>query len=94
MGQVFITKKQLINLFETGAANAAMDLDIYVQPVSHDTSNGNNDVVEILEKLSDEIEEINNMLKNGKKPNQSQKNEIFKVFDSFNKIYNSIKTTE
>ena len=94
MGQVFITKKQLKHLFETGSNSAAMDLDIYVQPVSHDTSNGNNDLVDVLEEIINSTKEIKNMLETGKKLNSNQKNQIFKVFDVYKNLYNSIKNSK
>jgi len=86
MGQVFITKKQLINLFETGAANAAMDLDIYVQPVYHNSSNGNDDLIESCENIESQINELKSSLVTGKKLSQAQKNLLFKIDDLTKKL--------
>jgi len=86
MGQVFITKKQLINLFETGAANAAMDLDIYVQPVYHNSSNGNDDLIESCENIESQINELKSSLVTGKKLSQEQKNLLFKIDDMTKKL--------
>lgn len=86
MGQVFITKKQLINLFETGAANAAMDLDIYVQPVYHNSSNGNDDLIESCENIESQINELKSSLVTGNKLSQAQKNLLFKIDDLTKKL--------
>ena len=94
MTQVFITKRELQHLFETGSNSAAMDLDIYVQPVSHDTNNGNLDLVDSLGEITDMSEELKYMLETGKKISQKQKNAIFSLFDDFSNLYNSIKNSK
>ena len=81
MAQVFITKKQLEHLFETGSNSAAMDLDRYVQPVSHDTSNGNDDLIDVCDGIEDMIKELRSSLNTGLKLKQSDKNVLFKLND-------------
>lgn len=92
--QIIITEKQFRRLYETGSNSAAMDLDIYVQPVSHDTSTGNNDLIDALEDIESMYKELKNELESGKKIKQNEKNNIFKLVDDFNKIYKSIKFSD
>ena len=89
---VLITEKQFRYLVETGAANAAMDLDIYVQPVHYDTSNGNESQEQSLDNIIDKLKELSFMLRSGKKIDFSLRNKIFKFSDDIDKIYNSVKT--
>ena len=86
MSEIIISEKQLAKLIET-----AMDLDIYVQPKSFDTSNGNEDVEGSLKEMISKMEEILMMFKNGKKVFPEEKSELFKNFDNFNSIYEKIK---
>ena len=89
MGQILITENQFKRLFETGSNSAAMDLDIYVQPVSHDTSTGNNDLIEVLEDIKSMCNELSNSLESGKKLKQNQKTQIFKLYDEFKANFDS-----
>ena len=89
MSQILITEKQFKRLFETGSNSAAMDLDIYVQPVSHDTSTGNNDLIEVLEDIKSMCNELSNSLESGKKLKQNQKTQIFKLYDEFKANFDS-----
>ena len=89
---VLITEKQFRYLVETGAANAAMDLDIYVQPIHYDTSNGNEGQEQSLDNIIEKLKEISFMLRGGKKIDFSLRNKIFKFSDDIDKIYNSVKT--
>lgn len=89
MGQVFITKKQLMNLFETGSNSAAMDLDIYVQPVYHDSSNGNDDLIDSCENIQYLIRELKSSLETGKKLSQEQKNLLYRIDDLTKKLSES-----
>lgn len=68
-----------------------MDLDIYVQPVHYDTSNGNENLEDSLEEIMDKLKELNSLFKVGKKINQDTKNKIFSVVDELNSIYDTTK---
>lgn len=91
MTKVIITEKQFKKLIETGAANAAMDLDIYVQPVNYDTSNGNENLEDSLEEILQKLKELKSMFAVGKKIEPKVKGEIFNVVDDINSIFNVVK---
>lgn len=91
MNKILITEKQYKRLLETGSNSAAMDLDIYVQPVHYDTSNGNENLEDSLEEIMDKLKELNSLFKVGKKINQDTKNKIFSVVDELNSIYDTTK---
>jgi hypothetical protein len=65
--KVIISESQYKKLVETGSNSAAMDLDIYVQPMDTDTDNGNIDVIDASEEVIDKLEELISMFKGGKK---------------------------
>lgn len=92
MSRIVILESQYKRIFETGSNSAAMDLDIYVQPVDRDTDNGNENVIESIDDMCLKMKEIENMFEQGKKIPQEIKFEIFKLQDSFNKIYDVIKS--
>lgn len=83
--------KRLTSLVETGANNAAMDLDIYVQPVHHDTSHGSENAIDTMEDMISKLQELIYMLKSGKKVGEQLKSNIYKQFDDLNQTYSSIK---
>lgn len=91
MNKILITEKQYKRLVETGSNSAAMDLDIYVQPVHYDTSNGNENLEDSLEEIMDKLKELNSLFKVGKKIKQDTKNKIFSVVDELNSIYDTTK---
>ena len=91
MPKVIITESQFKKLYETGAANAAMDLDIYVQPVHHDTSHGNENLQDTLEDMKAKLIELISMFKTGKKIKSEQKGQIFKFLDDLKLVYDEIK---
>lgn len=68
-----------------------MDLDIYVQPIDPPIPGENNDFIDSLESIREKIKEIVMMANTGKKINSEQKQQIFELLDSFNKIYEKIK---
>lgn len=86
MSEIIISKKQLKRLIET-----AMDLDIYVQPKSFDTSNGNEDIETSLKDMISMLQELQNMFQTGKKIFPEQKTSLYKSVDELEKIYNEIK---
>lgn len=91
MRTVVITEKQYKRLVETGSNSAAMDLDIYVQPVEYDTSNGNQNLEDSMEDVIGKLKELNSLFKFGKKIDQGTKSEVFAVVDKLNSIYNKTK---
>lgn len=91
MSKIVITKEQYQRLFETGAANAAMDLDIYVQPVHYDTSTGNENLEDSIDEIIGNLKELNSLFKSGKKVKTSTKNKIFRVVDALKNAYDSTK---
>jgi len=88
---IILTESQFKLIVETGSNSAAMDLDIYVQPVDYDTSNGNDNLENSLDEISFKLKELTSMLDSGKKINFSVKNRIFQVVDELNQIYEIIK---
>lgn len=92
MKKILITKEQYQRLFETGAANAAMDLDIYVQPVNYDTSTGNENLEDSIEEIVGKLKELNSLFNVGKKVKSSTKNKIFKVVDQLKSVYDETKS--
>lgn len=91
MRTIVITEKQYKRLVETGSNSAAMDLDIYVQPVEYDTSTGNENLEDSIEDIIGKLKELNSLFKVGKKIEHNTKNEVFKVVDNLNSIYNKTK---
>ncbi len=91
MRDIILTESQFKLIVETGSNSAAMDLDIYVQPVDYDTSNGNDNLENSLDEISFKLKELTSMLDSGKKINFSVKNRIFQVVDELNQIYEIIK---
>lgn len=91
MKKILITKEQYNRLFETGSNSAAMDLDIYVQPVDYTTDNGNLSVEDSIEDSIEKLKELNSLFKGGKKTKSSTKNNLFKILDRVNKVYDETK---
>lgn len=89
MKKFIVTKKQYQRLLETGSNSAAMDLDRYVQSVSYDTSNGNENLEDSIQEIIDNLKELSFMFKVGKKINDSTKNQIFKIVDDVKSVYDS-----
>ena len=86
MRKILIKESDFIKIIET-----AMDLDIYVQPTSIDTSNGNLDADDAIEDIIDRLKELLNMLQSGKQIGSELKSNIYKNLDSINKTYSDIK---
>lgn len=87
MKKILITKEQYQRIFETGSNSAAMDLDIYVQPVNYDTSNGNENLEDSVDDIINKLKELNSLFISGKKIKTSTKNKIFGVVDDLNTVY-------
>lgn len=90
MAKYIISESQYQKLLETGAANAAMDLDIYVQQIDRDTSHGNENVIDSIENINDKLNELKFMFNSGKKVPLELKNTIFKLNDDVKRIYTQI----
>lgn len=84
----FILKESQVNrLLETGSNSAAMDLDIYTQPVDHDTSNGNESIEDSLKETITYLNQLNYMLKTGKKIGEDKKMELYSILDKIKSLY-------
>jgi hypothetical protein len=91
MAKLIITESQYRRLFETGSNSAAMDLDIYTQPMQTDTDNGNLDVIDATEDIIDNLEELVAMFKSGKKTSPQLKSKIYKSLDDIKQSHSDIK---
>jgi len=91
MAKLIITESQYRRLFETGSNSAAMDLDIYTQPMQTDTDNGNLDVIDATEDIIDNLEELVAMFKSGKKTSPQLKSKIYKSLDGIKQSHSDIK---
>jgi hypothetical protein len=93
MLKVIITESQYKKLLEIGSHtnSAAMDLDIYTQPMQTDTDNGNLDVIDASEEIIDSLEELISMFKGGKKTRPEFKNKIYQGLDNIKSAYSEIK---
>lgn len=87
--KVILTESELIHLLET-----AMDLDIYSQINSFSSGNGNEDLNDAINQILDNFNELLYLTKSGKEISQSQKNDIYQVYDIVKNIYNQIKYSE
>jgi hypothetical protein len=96
MLKVIITESQYKKLLEIGSHtnSAAMDLDIYTQPMQTDTDNGNLDVIDASEEIIDSLEELISMFKGGKKTRPEFKNKIYQGLDNIKSAYSEIKYEE
>jgi len=87
MSKIIVKESQFKRLLETGSNSAAMDLDIYVQPVEHDTSNGNESIEETIDDIVGKLNEINFGLKSGKKLSPELKSGFYGILDELNKLF-------
>jgi hypothetical protein len=86
MSKVIIKESELIKLIET-----AMDLDIYVQPVHYDKSNGNEEIIDSTEQIISRLKELLSSFNTGKKINYTLRDKIYHELDNLNKLYDEIK---
>lgn len=91
MSKYIISETQYQFLTETGSNSAAMDLDIYVQPVNYDTGTGNEDLVDSIESIIQNLQEISSSLKTGKKIAPELKNKIYQLDDFTKETIEQIK---
>lgn len=90
MSKIIITETQYRRLIETGSNSAAMDLDIYSQPMAVDTNNGNEEIDDSLYDMISKMKELKNMFESGKKVPIELENEIFSIHDKFKEVFNLI----
>ena len=86
MAIMIISEKQLFKLQET-----AMDLDIYVQPVSHSASNGNEDLEDTIDDTIQKLQELQSMFKTGRHISSETESVFFNAITELNKVYENIK---
>lgn len=91
MAKFILTESQYQKLLETGSNSVAMDLDIYSQPMTTHTDNGNLDVEDAVEDIISKMEELKSMLKSGKQVHPELKNRIFDGLDRINSAFSNIK---
>jgi len=91
MAKIILTESQLKRLVETGSNSAAMDLDIYSQPMNFSSGDENLDVEESSEEIIDKLKELISMFNSGKKVDSTLKLKIHKSLDDVNDIYDKIK---
>jgi len=94
MSKYIISESQYQKLIETGSNSAAMDLDIYVQPVHFDTNTGNEDLVDSIDTIIDKLEEISFSLRVGKKIAPEMKDKIYQISDLVNNTTEQIQYSE
>jgi dihydroorotase len=92
MAKFILTESQYQKLLEQGGSNSvAMDLDIYSQPMTTHTDNGNLDIEDAVTDIISKMEELKSMLKSGKQVHPELKNRIFGGLDQINAAFSNIK---
>lgn len=87
MPKFILNESQIKRLLETGSNSAAMDLDRYVQPVGHDTDNGNLSIQDSIKETITYLNQMNYMLKAGKKIGEDKKNEFYGILDDLKSFF-------
>jgi dihydroorotase len=91
MTKFIIKESQYQKLLEQGVA---MDLDIYSQPMTTASDNGNSDVEGAVDDIISKMDELRSMLKSGKKIHSESKTQIFHDLDQINQTFSNIKYEE
>ena len=91
MSKFIIKESQYQKLLEQGVA---MDLDIYSQPMTTASDNGNSDVEDSVDDIISKMGELKSMLKSGKVIKPESKTEIFRNLDQINQTFSNIKYEE
>jgi dihydroorotase len=91
MSKYLLTKTQYQTLLEQSSNTAAMDLDIYSQPMTTSSDNGNSDVEDAVDDIISKMNELMSMLKSGKQIPTQLKTQIFHNLDEINKTFLNIK---
>jgi len=91
MTKFIIKESQYQKLLEQGVA---MDLDIYSQPMTTASDNGNSDVEDAVDDIISKMGELKSMIKSGKKIQPESKTKIFHSLDQINQTFSNIKYEE
>jgi dihydroorotase len=91
MSKYIITNLQYQKLVEQSSNTSAMDLDIYTQPMTTSSDNGNSDVEDAVDDIISKMNELNSMIKSGKQINSESKTQIFRDLDQINQTFSNIK---
>ena len=91
MSKFIIKESQYQKLLEQGVA---MDLDIYSQPMTTASDNGNSDIEDAVDDIVSKMDELRSMLKSGKKIKPEFKTQIFRNLDQINQTFSNIKYEE
>jgi dihydroorotase len=91
MSKYILTKLQYQKLVEQASNTAAMDLDIYSQPMTTSSDNGNSDIEDAVNDIISKMDELMSMLKSGKQIHTELKTRIFHNLDEINKTFSNIK---
>jgi hypothetical protein len=91
MRKIIITESQLKRLMEQGTNSAAMDLDIYSQPMETSAGSPNEEVAESAEQIIDYLQELIAMMKGGKEVSTPLRQRIHKGLDDVKGAYENIK---
>lgn len=91
MGSIILTKSQYQKLIEQTSNSSAMDLDIYSQPMTTSSDNGNSDIEDAVDDIISKMNELNSMIKSGKQISSESKTQIFRNLDQINQTFSNIK---
>jgi hypothetical protein len=91
MSKFIIKESQYQKLLEQGVA---MDLDIYSQPMTTTSDNGNSDIEGAVDDIISKMNELRSMLKSGKRIQPESKTQIFRNLDQINQTFSNIKYKE
>jgi dihydroorotase len=91
MSKFIIKESQYQKLIEQTSNSSAMDLDIYSQPMTTASDNGNSDVEDAVDDIISKMNELRSMLKSGKQIHTESKTQIFHDLDQINRTFSNIK---
>ena len=91
MTKFIIKESQYQKILEQGVA---MDLDIYSQPMTTASDNGNSDIEGAVDDIISKMDELRSMLKSGKRIQPESKTQIFRNLDQINQTFSNIKYKE
>ena len=91
MRKIIITELQLKRMMEQNINSAAMDLDIYSQPMETSAGSPNEEVAESAEQIIDYLQELIAMMKGGKEVTTPLRQRIHKGLDDVKGAYENIK---
>ena len=91
MRKIIITELQLKRMMEQNINSAAMDLDIYSQPMETSAGSPNEEVAESAEQIIDYLQELIAMMKGVKEVSTPLRQRIHKGLDDVKGAYENIK---